>query len=647
MPTVSQSFIDTHPKSVAANPGRYTVASSPSNSSNQQYTPSASSAPETSWNLSKWQTDGTGKFSQTPTLTINGKAQTYKTPDEYINALSGLKSQGQSGPLDQFINEFNNVRGEFKIPTTIDSSVMGSAAMPKAVPTTSYTPASSNLQATLGINTNPNMNTQMGNQQLIQQGNPGYSKQQMQIRNGQINNTAPAGGNVVNTMGSTPADPNAYANSKITNLGSTLPQATQGALAPILSEYDQTQKQLNQESASRAQLQIDNQVIQKNKLVNDLAIKELEAKNAYDMQVAKIRENASGSFGGAMQQDLSKAEIDYTNKSVSLGIQKALANNDLESANNLVKLTLDSTYEPLKTKLASLKTSFDMHKDDMTESEKLVAQAQIKKAENEAKPDTQIVDLGNKSVLIDKNTGKITQTYQKGKSPGTTGSGRGTGTGGSGLYSPELIQAVSMGLIAPQAVNSRTAAFYNAIAKSGVDAVSANAGSKAQIESVTDLAKYSTAVSRVVNILDKNMPLLSSIADKVNTLGVPILDNKANGLVSAVSNNTDIAKYVNTLNTIRSEYAQMLSRGGEVTVELRKEAKDAIPAGQSGEVYRQIGKQLKLESQGIKDGINQTFTEVNQKPFNANVQNAKNTPTSGKTIPAGYYQASDGKYYKK
>ncbi len=63
----------------------------------------------TSWNLSAWQMDNTGGWKTQPTLTINGKNYTYNTPEEYITKLNELKSiPGMTGPLDQFIGEFNN-----------------------------------------------------------------------------------------------------------------------------------------------------------------------------------------------------------------------------------------------------------------------------------------------------------------------------------------------------------------------------------------------------------------------------------------------------------------------------------------------------------------------------------------------------------
>ena len=398
--TVSQSFIDTHPKSVAANPGYYQVAptntsSSYSNTSNN--TNNKGSTPE--WNLSSWKTDGTGKFSQAPVLTVNGQVQNYNTPDEYVNALSNIKSQGSDGPLDQFINEFNAVRGEFKTPNVINSSLMGTTEMPKATTTTNYTPATSNLQATLGINTNQSMIE--NNPQLIQQGNPGYSKQQMQIRNGTYNpsntmgTSSPVNAPVVNTMGTTPSDPNAYANTKISGLTSTLPQ---GVLAPIISEIDKQQALYDQQAGAKAQMKLDYKTAEKAKTVNDIEMKQLQAKLAYDMQVAKIRENASGSFGGAMEQDLNKAEIDYMNKSSAYGIQKALANSDLESANTIIKQTLDATYEPIKQKIDSSKDRYNMYKDSMTDMEKLVYQAMSKREEKSMEPQSITEQFGTGSI---------------------------------------------------------------------------------------------------------------------------------------------------------------------------------------------------------------------------------------------------------
>lgn len=56
---------------------------------------SASSTPTPqkiqSWNLSSWNTSGSGTWTQQPVLTINGEQFKFDTPQEYINKLQEVK----------------------------------------------------------------------------------------------------------------------------------------------------------------------------------------------------------------------------------------------------------------------------------------------------------------------------------------------------------------------------------------------------------------------------------------------------------------------------------------------------------------------------------------------------------------------------
>ncbi|WP_439924561.1 hypothetical protein [Nitrobacter sp. JJSN] len=117
---------------------------------------------------------------------------------------------------------------------------------------------------------------------------------------------------------------------------------------------------------------------------------------------------------------------------------------------------------------------------------------------------------------------------------------------------------------------------------------------------------YTYKDTRVINVLEKNMPLLSTLADKVNQTGIPGIDQYVAGVKAYTGNNEDVTKYISTLKTLRSEYAQMLSRGAAVTESDKAEAVQAIPAGLSGANYLSLKSQLQLEGQNIIDTANTT-----------------------------------------
>lgn len=190
-----------------------------------------------------------------------------------------------------------------------------------------------------------------------------------------------------------------------------------------------------------------------------------------------------------------------------------------------------------------------------------------------------------------------------------------------------LINAINTGKIDPNKVNSRTIGIMNTLADAQVDAVGASAGSQARSAAVKTIYGQVSQARRVTAVLDKNMPLLYDLADKVNTTNTPALDRIIAGAQTYTGNNPDVIRYVNTIKTIRSEYAQMLARGGEVTESQRADAAEAIPTGLSGQGYREIGSQLQMETKNIIDAGNETYSAV---------LNPSSVPThQGYTLPSG------------
>lgn len=186
----------------------------------------------------------------------------------------------------------------------------------------------------------------------------------------------------------------------------------------------------------------------------------------------------------------------------------------------------------------------------------------------------------------------------------------GTGGTSSTSPSPELLDMINKGQVDPGKLNSRTIGIYNSIAKSGISAAETSATVKGNTKAYEDLQRYQTSTERVIRTLDSNMPLLYNLADKVNKMGIPKLDAFISGTSQYTGNNPDVIKYISTLKTLRSEYAQMLSRGQAVTESERSEAHDAIPAGLDSATYKALGEQLKLEGKNIIDAANTQKKEL-------------------------------------
>lgn len=184
------------------------------------------------------------------------------------------------------------------------------------------------------------------------------------------------------------------------------------------------------------------------------------------------------------------------------------------------------------------------------------------------------------------------------------------------VVSPELQQMITDGKIDPNRLNSRTLPIYNELAQSQTNTVASHAGVAAKTKAYQDAITYASLARRTTSVLDKNMPLIYATADKVNQLGVPGLDNIIRGAKSYTGNNVDVIKYVNTLKTLRSEYANMLAKGTQVTDSVRQEAADAIPAGLSSDGYRALTEQLNLETANIIQAADESAQSIFNQPDN-------------------------------
>ena len=202
-----------------------------------------------------------------------------------------------------------------------------------------------------------------------------------------------------------------------------------------------------------------------------------------------------------------------------------------------------------------------------------------------------------------------------------------------GSVSAELQQMITDGKIDPNRLNSRTLPIYNDLAKASVNTVESHAGVAAKTKAYQDAVTYASLAKRTTSVLDKNMPLIYATADKVNSLGVPGLDKVLMGAKSYTGNNPDVIKYVNTLKTLRAEYANMLAKGTQVTDSVRNDAAEAIPAGLSADGYRALAGQLKLETQNIIDSANESAagTFGNLSPVTQSIQ--KDQTHNGISLP--------------
>ena len=173
-----------------------------------------------------------------------------------------------------------------------------------------------------------------------------------------------------------------------------------------------------------------------------------------------------------------------------------------------------------------------------------------------------------------------------------------------------LIDGINNGLYDPNHINSRTIGLYNKMAESHVKATLAHADILAKTKTYAGAVQYAGNVASATSVIDKNMPLLIESAKNVSTTGVPIIDKgyiKATGIFK---NDPDVIKYNNSLETIRSEYARMIAKGGVPSVDDKETARKAIPAGLSAEGYQELANRLQAESVNMLDSANQVAQSI-------------------------------------
>jgi len=173
-----------------------------------------------------------------------------------------------------------------------------------------------------------------------------------------------------------------------------------------------------------------------------------------------------------------------------------------------------------------------------------------------------------------------------------------------------LIQSFKDGYADPSKINSRNITMWNSIADAHINATAAHATIESKTKAYKDSVAYAGAIKRTVSILDRNMPLLVDIADKVNSTGFPVIDRGYTSIRAKSTNNPDVVKYVNIIKTLRAEYANMLAKNGIPTDAMQKEATEAIPTGLSGDAYKALQSQLEQEGYNAIKAANETAQSI-------------------------------------
>lgn len=115
---------------------------------------------------------------------------------------------------------------------------------------------------------------------------------------------------------------------------------------------------------------------------------------------------------------------------------------------------------------------------------------------------------------------------------------------------------------------------------------------------------YQNTIQRSIDTVDSNLQLLTTAADNVNDNNSPLINEWENAAKSGVIGSGDLASYKAAIQTVRSEYSNILARGGTVTDSVRTEASTLIPDNITKSQLLQVIDTLKSEGQNVLSGAN-------------------------------------------
>ena len=142
---------------------------------------------------------------------------------------------------------------------------------------------------------------------------------------------------------------------------------------------------------------IQGQAEQENKIREDAQLQQKKQKalaisNELDLldkgfkdQVKEIRLNREGKFGGAVEQDVRNAQIQYEDRRANIALTYKVAAQDYQGAEEIVNQKVASLEKQNQQALQAYSMFKDLIYDDLTESEKLQADSQMRMKEDRAK----------------------------------------------------------------------------------------------------------------------------------------------------------------------------------------------------------------------------------------------------------------------
>lgn len=236
--------------------------------------------------------------------------------------------------------------------------------------------------------------------------------------------------------------------------------------------------------------------------------------------------------------------------------------------------------------------------------------------------------------LSNHKAGAITGAAPTG--PGANIADPATGLTPNGLYAAALQYAAngtmpSLGLgSAPQTKNARQQIISTAgaiLAANGGTIAGNKAAIASNAASLTQQTNYLNTIQRSVNTVDSNIKLLQEAAQHVNDSSAPIVNQITNDVKLSTGDGA-LNAFNTALQTVRSEYANILARGGQVTDQNRNDAATLLPSNLNAAQLQSVINVLQSEGQNVLTAAQGQVSSI-QNNINQIVQPAGASGASG------------------
>ena len=151
----------------------------------------------------------------------------------------------------------------------------------------------------------------------------------------------------------------------------------------ILGRYVSLTKDLSNKGTDTATAQESVGLAEKREALNEINKRALRLEQSFRNEAEAIRTSKGGTVGG-VTESLTSTQGRYERQRADIAIEKLAAQGDVDTALKLVDDQIKAKYEPIQNEIDSLKVLYQLTADDMTESEKMRAEAVIKEKQDAA-----------------------------------------------------------------------------------------------------------------------------------------------------------------------------------------------------------------------------------------------------------------------